>query len=140
MLRLFESWLKVTILVALGVFFQINVGDINTFRQSFEWETRRRNPGAEPCERSRDESRKGRKGWSKGTWRIHQKGRRGGEPVTRCGRETWKNCVVHVHNGLKLGNACTELRGMYTQCLSYQVDIVSGDGNQSWYFRSKAQG
>ena len=80
---------------------------------------------------------KGRQGWSKGTWRIHQKGRRGGEPVTRCGREAWKICVVHVHNDVKWGNACTELRGMCTQWLSHKVDIVRGDGNQSWYVRSK---
>ena len=26
---------------------------------------------------------------------------------------------------------------MCLQCLSHQVDIVCGDGNQSWYFRSK---
>ena len=45
--------------------------------------------------------------------------------------------VVHVHYDVKWGNACTELRGMYTQCLSHQVDIVCGDGNQSWHFRSK---
>ena len=36
-----------------------------------------------------------------------------------------------------MGNACTELRGMYLQCLAHKVDIVCGDGNQSWYFRSK---
>ena len=48
-----------------------------------------------------------------------------------------KNCFVHVHNDVKLGNACNELRGMYTQCLSHKVDIVCGGGNQSWYFRSK---
>jgi hypothetical protein len=46
-------------------------------------------------------------------------------------------CVVHVHNDVNWGNACTELRGMYLQCLSHQVDIVCGDGNQSWYFRYK---
>ena len=77
--------------VVLGVFFQIKFGDINTFRQSYEWERRRRTQGAEPRERSREENRKGRKGGSQGgQLRIHQKGHRGGEPVTRCGRETWK--------------------------------------------------
>ena len=89
--------------------------------------------GAEPRERSRDENIKGRQGGSKGTWRIYQKGRRGGELVTRCGRETWKVCVVHVHNDIKWGNACTGLRSMYMQCLSHKVDLVCGDGNQSWY-------
>ena len=118
-------------------YFHIKFGDINTFRQSYEWERRRRNSGVEPRERSRDENRKGRKGGSQGQLRIHQQGHRGGELVTRCRRETWKFCVVHVHNDIKWGNACTGLRGMYLQCLSHKVDIVCGDGNQSWYFRSK---
>ena len=39
----------------------------------------------------------------KENWRICQKGRRGGELVTRGGRETWKICVVHVHNDVKCG-------------------------------------
>ena len=26
---------------------------------------------------------------------------------------------------------------MYLTCLAQQVDIVCGDGNQAWYFRSK---
>ena len=54
--------------------FQINFGDINTFRQSSEWEHRRRNPGAEPREPSRDENRKGRKGWSLGNGVFIKKG------------------------------------------------------------------
>ena len=44
-------------------YFHINFGDINTFRQSSEWERRRRTQGAEPRERLRDEHRKGRKRW-----------------------------------------------------------------------------
>ena len=55
-------------------YLHIDFGDINTFRQSYEWEHRRRNPGAEPRERSRDENRKGRKGWSKRKRRILQEG------------------------------------------------------------------
>ena len=37
-----------------------------------------------------------------------KKWRRGGELVTRCGRESWKIWAVHVHNDVKWGNACTE--------------------------------
>ena len=33
--------------------FQVHFGDIATFRQSYEWESRRRGKGAEPRERSR---------------------------------------------------------------------------------------
>ncbi len=70
---------------------QMICGDINTFRQSYEWEHRHRNQGAEPRERSRVENSKGRRGGSQGKWRIHHKGHRGGESVTRCERETWKS-------------------------------------------------
>ena len=47
-------------------YFQIDFGDINTFRQSYAWERRRGNQGVEPRERSREEKRKGRKGGSQG--------------------------------------------------------------------------
>jgi hypothetical protein len=64
-----------------------------------------------------------------------------GETRRRTCYQMWKInleiCVVHVHNDVKWGNACTDLRGMYTPCLSHQVDIVCGDGNQSWCFHSK---
>ena len=48
-----------------------------------------------------------------------------------------KACVVHVHNLVKWDSACRELRVMYRTCLALQVDIVCGDGNQAWYFRSR---
>ena len=63
-----------------------------------------------------------------------KKGRRGGKLVTRCGRETCKMYVAHAHNVVKWGNTCEELRNMYMKCLSLQVDIACGDGNQVWYF------
>ena len=80
-------------MLSLEYLFQMNFGDINTFRQSYEWEHRCRNLGVEPRERSREEKRKGRKGGSQGKWRIHQKGHRGGELVTRCGRETMSTMI-----------------------------------------------
>ena len=57
--------------------------------------------------------------------------------VLRCGRKTLELCVVHVHNLLKWDSACRELRVMSRTCLALQVDIVCGDGNQAWYFRSR---
>ena len=47
-------------------------------------------------------------------------------------------CVVYDHNVLKWDSACRELRVMYKTCLVLHADIVCGDGNQAWYFRSKA--
>ena len=58
--------------------------------------------GEEPRERSREQNRKGRKGVPKGKWRIYKKGKRGGESVTRCVRETLKICVVHIHNDINM--------------------------------------
>ena len=111
--------MKERIRVVPGVFFQIKFGDINTFRQSYEWERRRRNQGAEPRERSRDENRKGRKGGSQGgKFLIHQK-----TEERTCYQMCKRNleiCVVHFHNDIKWGNACTELRGMYLQCLAHK--------------------
>ena len=72
--------------------FQINFGDINTFRQSFEWETRRRNTGAEPRERSQDENRKGREGGSKRTM-AHLSNR---ETRRRTCYQMWKRNLVNL--------------------------------------------
>ena len=54
------------------------------------------------------------------------------------GRETLKNCNVHFQNIIQWDIACKELRAMYKTCLALQSDIVCEDGNQAWYFRSKA--
>jgi len=54
------------------------------------------------------------------------------EHVTRCGRETWTICVVHIHNNVKWSKTCDELRSMYMTCLAQQVDIICGYANQAW--------
>ena len=78
--------------------------------------------------------------WSRGRQGYYNVARPGQEKrmllVAAC--NTLKICVVHVHNIVKWDSACTELRSMYNTCLGMQVDIVCGDGNQAWYFRSKA--
>ena len=43
-------------------YFQVYLGDIATFNQSYEWEDIRPGKGEAPRERSRDENKKGKKG------------------------------------------------------------------------------
>ena len=57
--------------------------------------------------------------------------------VMRCGRETLKVCGVHAHNIVTWDAPCKELRVMYKTRLASQADIICGDGNRAWYFRSK---
>ena len=76
-------------------YFQVLCGDITTIDRSYEWEDIRPIQGEAPRERGN----KGNKGGPKGKWRIHQKGYRG-ELVTRCGRETWKQCPLVEPGGL----------------------------------------
>ena len=82
---------------------------------------------------------KGRKvakvGLEENGWSIKKKGFRP-EHVTRCGRETWIICVVHIHNSVKWSKTCDELRSMCMNCLAQQVDIIYGDGHQELYFRT----
>ena len=65
---------------------------------------RERSPYEEECEEDWSRSRH----WY---YNVVPLGSRGN--VTRCGRETLKVCVVHVHNILKWDSACTELCRMY---------------------------
>jgi hypothetical protein len=84
--------------------FQVHFGDSTTPDRSYEWEDVYPRKGEAPRERSRDKkigrATKVTKGGPQGKLIIYQKGYRG-EPVSRCGRETWNTCVVHVHNGVK---------------------------------------
>ena len=93
---------------------------------------RERSPQGEAEEQEGDYWSRGRTGY----YIVLPPGERG--HVLRCGRGTLRFCVVHVHKILKLGSACRQLQVMCKTCLALQVDIVCGDGNQAWYFRSKA--
>ena len=75
------------------------------------------------AKKQKKKSNKGNKGGPSGKWRIHHKGYRG-ELATRCGRESWQICVVHIHNDVTWGKTCDKLRSMYLTRLAQQVDIV----------------
>ena len=115
--------------------FQVTYGRSTTVQDTVDWVLGPYQEEDVPRERSPHEEQD----WSRGRHGHYNDvplGPRG--HVTGCGLEALKVCVVHVHNILKWGSACTELRSMYKPCLGMQVDIVCGDGSQAWYFRSKA--
>ena len=57
--------------------------------------------------------------------------------MKRCGRETGKICVVHIHSDINWSTVCQELRSMCLTCLGLHADIVCGGANQARYFRSQ---
>ncbi|MFM7984727.1 MAG: hypothetical protein ACKPKO_35930, partial [Candidatus Fonsibacter sp.] len=67
--------------------------------------------GEAPREQSREEPGPRGKA-STGKFKRVPKGHRGG-PVTRCGRKTTNNCVVHINSNVKRGTVCQEFLSMY---------------------------
>ena len=125
--------------------FQVHFGDITALGRSYVSEGVCPRQGEAPREWSRDgenkngkKGNKGNKGGPKGQWRIYPKGYRG-EPVTRCGRETWTVCIVHVHNGVKRGarrgknsEACTLHAWLSKMILFVVVEIRHGTSGQNF--------